>query len=359
MRGQGARADRRGEDRLPNPGLERAADEPQADLDVDLKALPLPVRAELRGLPKELATVVMAHLVAAQEWLDDDPQLALRHAQAARRRAARLPVVREATAEAAYAAEDFPTALTEYRAVQRLTGSDDYWPVIADCERAIGRRDQALRTIQAAHGKSLEPTQKVELTLVEAGLRDDMGQRDEALRILREAIGRREGSHESQARLRYAYANFLEENGDTEGARQWFAAAASLDTAKTLDTRDRLEALGIDVGEEDPDESDDLLIEEDDRPEPELPREARAPEPADGPGTETAGTETAGTEEAGAEPVGGGGASSKDEEPPTPQIAAGDASSFGAGQDACEASEEQSVTDHREPTDDEPEDSRS
>lgn len=224
------------------------------------------MRAELRGLPKELAKVVTAHLVAAQEWLEDDPALALRHAQAARRRAARLPVVREATAEAAYAAEDFSTALTEYRAVQRITGNDDYWPVIADCERAIGRHDQALRTIQSAHDKKLDPTQRVELTLVEAGLRNDMGQRDEALRILREAIGRRDGSHESQARLRYAYANFLEDSGDTEGAAQWFTAAAGLDAEKSLDTRDRLQALGVDVGDEDPDEDDDLLIEEDDRP---------------------------------------------------------------------------------------------
>ncbi len=236
-----------------------------------MKALPLPVRAELRGLPKELAKVVMAHLVAAQEWLEEDPELALRHAQAARRRAARLPVVREATAEAAYAAGDFTVALTEYRAVQRITGDDNYWPVIADCERAIGRQDQALRTIREAHEANLEPTQKVELVLVEAGLRDDMGDRDEALRLLRAAIGRREGSHESQARLRYAYANFLEANEDTEGAKQWFGAAAGLDSEKSLDTRERLQALGVDVGEEDPDDSDDLFIEEDDRPEVELP----------------------------------------------------------------------------------------
>lgn len=225
----------------------------------------MPVRAELRGLPKELAKVVMAHLVAAQEWLEEDPELALRHAQAARRRAARLPVVREATAEAAYAAGEFSTALTEYRAVQRITGDDNYWPVIADCERAIGRQEQALRTIQEAHEANLEPTQRVELTLVEAGLRNDMGQRDEALRLLREAIGRREGSHESQARLRYAYADFLETQGDTEGAGQWFGAAAGLDSDKALDTRERLEALGVDVGEEDPDDNDDLVIEEDDR----------------------------------------------------------------------------------------------
>jgi hypothetical protein len=34
--------------------------------------------------------------------IDEDPELAYRHAEAARRRAARLPVVREAAAETAY-----------------------------------------------------------------------------------------------------------------------------------------------------------------------------------------------------------------------------------------------------------------
>lgn len=234
-----------------------------------MKALPLPVRAELRGLPKDLAKEVAAHLLAAQEWLDDDPERALRHANAARRRASRLPVVREAVAEAAYAAEEFSTALTEYRAVQRMTGDPNFWPVIADCERAVGRQDQALRTIRDAHSLELEPTQRVELVLVEAGLRDDMGHRDEAMRLLRDAIGRHEGSHESRARLRYAYANFLEEKGETESAAKWFTAAAGFDSQRELDTRDRLIALGVDVGEEDFDENDDMLIEDDDRPEAE------------------------------------------------------------------------------------------
>ena len=96
------------------------------------------VRAELRGLPKDLADVVAGHLVLAGELIDTDPELAYGHAEAARRRAARLPIVREATAETAYAAGHFDVALSEFRALRRMTGVADYLPVMADCERALG-----------------------------------------------------------------------------------------------------------------------------------------------------------------------------------------------------------------------------
>ena len=45
---------------------------------------------------------------------------------ARQRRAGRLPIVREAVGEAAYAAGEFALALSEFRAVRRMTGSDAY-----------------------------------------------------------------------------------------------------------------------------------------------------------------------------------------------------------------------------------------
>jgi len=263
---------------VPAPGLERPADEPEVSLDFDDRLLSAPVRAELRGLPKELAREVMAHLIAAGELIEEDPELANRHAQAARRRAARLPIVREAAAETAYAAEDYATALTEYRAVARMTGNDEYLPVIADCERAIGRHDHALRTIRQGHEARLGVTQRVELILVEAGLRHDMGQDDEALRVLRSAIESKIGKAASQARLRYAYADLLAAGGDTGGAITWFMAAGRLDKAHSLDIAERLESLGAEVPDDfraSIDETDEDLYVEEQEPEPEQ-------EPADG-----------------------------------------------------------------------------
>lgn len=255
---------------MANPGLERPVDGPEVGLDFDERLLPLPVRAELRSLPLDLAREVMAHLIAAGELIEEDPELANRHAQAARRRAARLPIVREAAAETAYAAEDYATALTEYRAVARMTGSDEYLPVIADCERAIGRHDQALRTIHQGHAARLDAKQRVELVLVEAGLRHDMDQDEEALRVLRKAIEDRTGRAEPQARLRYAYADILAGCGDTRHAIVWFEAAGKLDRAHSLDVAERLEALGAEVPDDfraSIDETDEDLYVEEQEPE--------------------------------------------------------------------------------------------
>lgn len=229
----------------------------------------------------------MAHLIAAGELIDEDPALANRHAQAARRRAARLPVIREASAETAYAAEDYATALTEYRAVARMTGSDEYLPVIADCERALGRHDQALRTIRQGHAAPLGAAQHVELVLVEAGLRHDMGQDEEALRVLRRAIEDKLGRPSSQARLRYAYADILAQRGDVRHAVTWFTAAGRLDGEHALDVADRLEALGAEVPDafRPPiDETDEDLYVEEQEPEDE-------PRPEDGRTTGAGGSE--------------------------------------------------------------------
>ncbi len=227
--------------RVPKPGTAAAADEPPTPENFNEKSLPFPVRAEMKGLPKELAETVGAHILAAGELIDIDPELAYKHAEAARRRAGRLPVVREAAAETAYAAGHFEVALREYRAIRRMSGGDELIPVIADCERALGRTREALDTLASI--KPQDAVLRVECLLVEAGVRDDLGQRDEAMRILRAAISGRLGSRESQARLRYAYANLLEESGSAEPALKWFSDASGLDVSGELDTADRIATL--------------------------------------------------------------------------------------------------------------------
>ena len=227
--------------RVPKPGTAAAADEPATPEHFDEKALPFPVRAEMRGLPKELAHTVAAHIWAAGDLIDVDPELAYKHAEAARRRAGRLPVVREAAAETAYAAGHFDVALREYRAIRRMNGGDELVPVMADCERALGRPREALDLLASI--KPQDPTLQVECLLVEAGVRDDLGQTAEGLRILKGAISDRIGPRESQARLQYAYANLLEKSGKTEPAIQWFGTSANNDQSGDLDTADRIASL--------------------------------------------------------------------------------------------------------------------
>ncbi len=203
------------------------------------------MKAELKTLSKEHADIVAAHLLAAASLVDSDPDLAFRHAEAAKRRAARLPVVREAVAETAYAAGRFEDALSEFRALRRMNGSPDYLPVLADCERALGRHQAALRLVAEGETTIKDPALLVELRLVQAGVRADMGQRDEGLRLLRTEIEspRSVAPKDAQARLRYAYADLLLATGDEAGAREWFSAAVRLDPEGQTDALDRLDEL--------------------------------------------------------------------------------------------------------------------
>ncbi|MGI3784380.1 MAG: hypothetical protein ACRYG2_26775 [Janthinobacterium lividum] len=210
------------------------------------------------------------HLVAAGNLIEDDPKLAYAHAEAARRRAARLPVVREAAAETAYAAAEWAAALSEFRALRRMTGSSDYLPVMADCERALGRPQNALTLFRESADLDLEPALRTEMIIVAAGARADLGQEAEAVRMLREAVTspppRRTGSAltrgaaaqaveleaQAAARLRYAYADALLQTGATDEARRMFAEAAKRDPEQETDALQRLEELDgltLDLGD--------------------------------------------------------------------------------------------------------------
>jgi len=181
----------------------------------------------------------------AGQLIDTDPELAYAHAEAARRRAARLPITREAAGETAYAAGNFGTALNEFRALRRMTGRDDYLAAMADCERALGRFQGALRLVKEGLAKGPEVVTRIELRLVEAGIRSQTGQVEEALRILKseiEELGTR-GTKLARARLRYGYADLLERSGDGEQAERWFDAVVRLDPDETTDAADRVAAL--------------------------------------------------------------------------------------------------------------------
>ena len=105
------------------------------------------MRAELRSLSKPNADAVGKHLVAAGQLLDTDAAQALAHARAARARAARVAAVREAVGIAAYHAGEWAEALTELRTARRISGDPRNLPLMADCERALGRPAKAVRML--------------------------------------------------------------------------------------------------------------------------------------------------------------------------------------------------------------------
>jgi tetratricopeptide (TPR) repeat protein len=226
------------------PGRSAASVRPELPPDADPSALAPDVRAELQTLPKGVAELVGGHLVAAWQAMDDDPQRALAHARFARRRASRLAVVRETAGVAAYRAGEWSEALAELRAARRLGGGVAYLPLLADCERALGRPERALEIARSAEASQLGQAEAVELRIVAAGARRDLGQFEAAVLELQGPELESAGEQEWQARLRYAYADNLLAAGRTREAIRWFVAAAEADVEGATDAAERAIELG-------------------------------------------------------------------------------------------------------------------
>jgi predicted negative regulator of RcsB-dependent stress response len=124
-----------------------------------------------------------------------------------------------------------------------MTGSDDYLPLMADSERALGRLDRALALIREADTSTLDRATQIELRIVESGIRRDQGLADAAVIALQvpELTGGR--LRPWSARLFYAHADALLAAGHTEEARDAFARAAAADPDGETDAADRLDEL--------------------------------------------------------------------------------------------------------------------
>jgi tetratricopeptide (TPR) repeat protein len=212
------------------------------------------VRAELRALARPVADSVARRLVATGLLLDDEPELALEHAVAARRLASRIGVVREAVGIAAYHAGEWQTAVSEIRTYHRMSGKQTHLAVLADCERALGRPEKAIDIYRAAAPQALDSSDSIELLIVAAGARRDMQQQDAAVAMLQ--VRELTADAPWVGRLRYAYADALLDAGRRDEAREWFARAVEVDPDGETDAADRL--LDLDgVLMEDDDEADD------------------------------------------------------------------------------------------------------
>jgi len=236
-------AGRRAGGRVPEgPATRRVRERaPQIPEDVSADQLDREARAELRTLPPDLADTVARRLVAAE--LEDDPGRAYAHAQEARTLAARVGVVREVCGVAAYRAGLWAQALSEFRAARRMTGRDDYLPVMADCERALGRHDRALELAHSPEAARLSRAGQIEMRIVESGIRRDQGRPGAAVVVLQVPELTSGRLYPWSARLCYAYADALLEAGRADEAREAFARAAAADTAGETDAASRLAEL--------------------------------------------------------------------------------------------------------------------
>ncbi|WP_231938446.1 hypothetical protein [Arthrobacter sp. B6] len=188
----------------------------------------------------------------AGRLIDDEPELAFQHALAASRRGGRLAAVREAVGLTAYAAGHYGEALREFRTYRRISGSNVHLPVMADCERGLGRPDRALDVVRSEEAKDLDAPGKAELAIVAAGARTDLGQLDAAvaeLEIPQLDINR---AFSYSPRLFRAYADALSGVGREEEAAKWQRQAVVAENALGLgvDEEPDIVDLGWDEEEE-------------------------------------------------------------------------------------------------------------
>ena len=231
------------EKQTPRTEQQARYDGPPIPDEITGRELDRSVSGQLKGLPDRLALRVARHLAAAGVMIDRDPETAYQHTLAARARASRLAVVREATGEAAYAAGHYAEALAELRAAKRMNGATDYLPIMADCHRALGQPEQALKLARSPAVANFAPAAKAEMTLVEAGARRDLGQIDAALRTLELAPLQSKSREPWVVRLRYAYADALEAADRDTDALAWFHRTHAIDSLELTDAAARAEEL--------------------------------------------------------------------------------------------------------------------
>ena len=212
--------------------------EPDIPEEVTGEELEKSVRAELLSLSAENAKVVARHLVCINIHMDSDPELAHKHGIAAAHHAGRLAVVRESAGYAAYRAGYYEIALKELRAAHRISGDVSMWPVMADCERGMGRPLKALNLAGSDEVKRLAKPEEIEMRIVASGARRDLGELDAAVITLTCKELKTE-TEEWAVRLRYAYADALAVAGRGDEAREWFAKCAEIDHEESTDADER------------------------------------------------------------------------------------------------------------------------
>ncbi|WP_344966743.1 tetratricopeptide repeat protein [Salinactinospora qingdaonensis] len=205
-------------------------------------------------MPKTLAQVVGGHLVAVGWLLDEDPERAYQHAVYARRKASRVGAVREASGVAAYHLGKWQEALSDLRAARRMSGRNTYLPLMADCERGLGRPERALELAHSPDAADLPTAEQIELRIVASGARRDLGEYEAALVELQGPELKERRAKPWVARLFYAYADALLLLGREDEARDYFAHASAVDQEGVTDADERVAELeGLEIVDVDDD----------------------------------------------------------------------------------------------------------
>jgi hypothetical protein len=138
---------------------------------------------------------------------------------------------------------------------------------MADIERALGRPERAIELTRGPEVGELNRSQAIELAIVAAGARRDLGELDAAvvgLQLPELDPARRDPW---SPRLFYAYADNLLAAGRTSEAVAWFVHTTDVDDEGDTDAAARLAEL---TGDPVPDDADDVVFVEQEADAPEV-----------------------------------------------------------------------------------------
>ena len=209
------------------------------------KDLDLLVRVQFKTLSPENAERVARHLAMVNLLINDDPELAHRHALAAADRAGRIGVVRETLGVTAYTIGDFALALRELQAYRRITGKDDELPIMVDSERGLGRPDKALELGRSVPREKLEPGVRANLAIAMSGARLDRNENELALAELEIPELNPAKVFEYSPQLFRAYAHTLEILGRDSDAKRWLELADRADVALAAKVAPKDETMSV------------------------------------------------------------------------------------------------------------------
>ena len=207
--------------------------------------LEMPIRVQLKTLSAENAEMVARHLVMTKLLIEEDPELAHRHALAAVSRAGRIAIVRETVGITAYTVGDFAMALRELLSHRRMTASNDQLPLIVDSERGLNRPERALEVGRGVDRNKLNPLVRVNLAIAMSGARLDLGQNELALAELEIKELDASKVFEFSAPLFWAYSDTLELLGRTEESKKWAKLAERAEAAFAVDNSGDNETFAV------------------------------------------------------------------------------------------------------------------
>lgn len=205
--------------------------------------LPEEVQSELRGTGGRRAASYIARLSAAtRAYGRDRYEEALRILVELAREVPEAASVRELAGLTFYRLGRWRQAVRHLRAFSDLTGSLDQYPVLADCERALGHHKAVEHLWEELRSASAGAELTSEGRLVMAGSLSDRGLLAEAIALLQAHAKPLRHPAERHLRTWYALADLYEKAGDLPRARALFSHVAAHDPSLG-DAKDRAEAL--------------------------------------------------------------------------------------------------------------------